>query len=110
MKHICLSLAAAIVVAVTGCTKPDASPRETQKLLSRAADRPNIVLCMADDQGWGDIGYAGHPVLKTPHLNAMAEAGLRFNRFYAAAPVCSPTRGSCEAARCSYSLARRRWR
>jgi len=56
--------------------------------------RPNIVLCMADDQGWGDVGYAGHPVLKTPNLDAMAAVGLRFDRFYAAAPVCSPTRGS----------------
>ena len=55
---------------------------------------PNIILCMADDQGWGDVGYAGHPVLKTPHLDAMAAAGIRFDRFYAAAPVCSPTRGS----------------
>ncbi len=57
-------------------------------------DRPNILLIMADDQGWGDVGYAGHPVLKTPHLDAMAASGLRFERFYAAAPVCSPTRGS----------------
>ena len=56
--------------------------------------RPNIILCMADDQGWGDVGYAGHPVLKTPHLDAMAARGLRFDRFYAAAPVCTPTRGS----------------
>jgi len=57
-------------------------------------EKPNIILCMADDQGWGDVGYAGHPVLKTPNLDAMAAAGLRFDRFYAAAPVCSPTRGS----------------
>ena len=49
---------------------------------------------MADDQGWGDVGYNGHAVLKTPHLDALAAAGLRFDRFYAAAPVCSPTRGS----------------
>ena len=56
--------------------------------------RPNIILVMADDQGWGETSYNGHPVLKTPHLDAMAAAGLRFDRFYAAAPVCSPTRGS----------------
>lgn len=56
--------------------------------------RPNIILCMADDQGWGDVGYYDHPVLETPHLDAMAESGLRLDRFYAAAPVCSPTRGS----------------
>ena len=59
-----------------------------------AVQRPNIVLIMTDDQGWGETGYNGHPLLKTPHLDAMAANGLRFNRFYAAAPVCSPTRAS----------------
>jgi len=59
-----------------------------------ADERPNFVLCMADDQGWGDTGYNGHPVLKTPVMDEMARTGLRFNRFYAAAAVCSPTRGS----------------
>ncbi|MDP6522613.1 MAG: sulfatase-like hydrolase/transferase [Kiritimatiellia bacterium] len=58
------------------------------------AETPNIILCMADDQGWGDTAYNGHPELKTPHLDAMSKAGLRFDRFYAAAPVCTPTRGS----------------
>ena len=56
--------------------------------------RPHIVLVMADDQGWGQTGYYGHPILKTPNLDAMAAAGLRFDRFYAGAPVCSPTRAS----------------
>jgi len=59
-----------------------------------ADDKPNIVLVMADDQGWGDMAYYGHPVLKTPNFDAMAGDALRFDRFYAAAPVCSPTRGS----------------
>ena len=59
-----------------------------------ASRKPNIVLCMADDQGWGDMAYNGHPVLKTPNFDAMASEALRFDRFYAAAPVCSPTRGS----------------
>jgi arylsulfatase A-like enzyme len=56
--------------------------------------KPNFVLCMADDQGWGDVGYNGHPVLKTPVLDEMASTALRLDRFYAAHPVCSPTRGS----------------
>ncbi len=56
--------------------------------------KPNVVLCMADDQGWGDMAYNGHPVLETPNFDAMAALALRFDRFYAAAPVCSPTRGS----------------
>ena len=59
-----------------------------------AADKPNIILVMADDQGWGDMGYNGHPFVQTPNFDAMAEAGFVFDRFYAAAPVCSPTRSS----------------
>lgn len=55
---------------------------------------PNIVLMMADDQGWGETGYYGHPYLKTPVLDEMARTGLRLDRFYAASPVCSPTRAS----------------
>ncbi len=56
---------------------------------------PNLILVMTDDQGWGDAGYQGHPELRTPNLDQMAATGVRFDRFYAAAPVCSPTRGSC---------------
>jgi len=60
----------------------------------QAEKGPNIILVMADDQGWGQVGYNGHPHLKTPHLDAMAASGIRFDRFYAAGPVCSPTRAS----------------
>lgn len=56
---------------------------------------PNFILCMADDLGWGDSGFNGHPKIITPHLDEMAGAGVRLTRFYAGAPVCSPTRGSC---------------
>jgi arylsulfatase A-like enzyme len=56
--------------------------------------KPNIILVMADDQGYGDVGFNGHPFLKTPHLDEMAKAGVVMDRFYAAAPVCSPTRAS----------------
>ncbi len=59
-----------------------------------AQDRPNIILVMADDQGYGDTGFTGHPTLKTPHMDAMAENSVVFNRFYASAPVCSPTRAA----------------
>lgn len=56
---------------------------------------PNIVMIMSDDQGWGDVGFNGNKDLNTPHLDQMAGNGVRFDRFYAAAPLCSPTRGSC---------------
>ncbi len=58
------------------------------------AARPNIVLVLADDQGWGETGYNRHPYLQTPVLDEMSASGLRFDRFYAAAPNCSPTRTS----------------
>jgi arylsulfatase A-like enzyme len=66
------------------------------------SSRPNIILAMADDMGWGDPGFNGNKVIKTPHLDEMAKAGLRFERFYCGAPVCSPTRGSCLTGRHPY--------
>ena len=56
--------------------------------------KPNIILIMTDDQGWGQTGYYKHPILKTPNLDSMAKNGLRFDRFYAGAPLCSPTRAT----------------
>jgi arylsulfatase A-like enzyme len=58
------------------------------------AGRPNIILCMGDDHGWNETSYNKHPYVRTPVLDEMAAAGLRFDNFYAAAPVCSPTRAS----------------
>ncbi|MEM7144161.1 MAG: sulfatase-like hydrolase/transferase [Verrucomicrobiota bacterium] len=58
------------------------------------ADRPNFVIIMCDDLGWGDVGFNGGTHIETPHLDEMAANGLKFNRFYAQAPVCSPTRAS----------------
>lgn len=64
------------------------------KARAASASTPNVILCMTDDQGWGDVGYNGNPVLRTPNLDAMAASGVRFDRFYAAHFVCSPTRAS----------------
>ncbi|MCM2372674.1 sulfatase-like hydrolase/transferase [Rhodopirellula sp. ICT_H3.1] len=60
-----------------------------------ASDVPNVIMLMSDDQGWGDVGFNGNDVVQTPNLDDMAASGVRFGRFYAAAPLCSPTRGSC---------------
>ncbi|MYJ74239.1 MAG: sulfatase-like hydrolase/transferase [Gammaproteobacteria bacterium] len=59
-----------------------------------ADTRPNVILLMADDMGWAQTGYYGHPVMKTPNLDDMAASGLRMDRFYAGAPSCTPTRAS----------------
>lgn len=64
-------------------------------LATATADTPpNFVVIMCDDLGWGDVGFNGNTTIRTPHLDEMAANSLKLNRFYAAAPVCSPTRGS----------------
>ncbi len=70
--------------------------------IAETAETPNIILVMCDDLGWGDVGFNGSKNIRTPHLDAMAKGSLRFERFYAAAPVCSPTRGSCITGRHPY--------
>lgn len=68
-----------------------------------AAERPNVVLIMCDDLGYGDLKcFNPDSPISTPHISDMARHGLRFTRFYAAAPVCSPTRGSCLTGRHPY--------
>ncbi|HTN05046.1 sulfatase [Planctellipticum variicoloris] len=57
-----------------------------------AADRPNILLILADDFGWGDLGSYGGKIAPTPRLDQLAAEGTRFTQFYAAAPICSPSR------------------
>ncbi len=78
-------LAGLIVLCALGCSSPETGEDPPP---------PNFVLVMADDMGWGQTSYYNHPVLKTPNLDAMASAGLRFDRFYAGAPNCSPTRAT----------------
>ena len=81
MKHILSTFVSVCLIVAAGNAAATGS-------------RPNIILVMADDQGWGDTGYNGHPFVKTPTMDSMARDGFVFDRFYAAAPVCSPTRAS----------------
>ena len=65
------------------------------------AERPNIVLVMTDDQGYGDFGFTGNPVIQTPHLDALAAQSAQVERFYVS-PVCTPTRASLMTGRYNY--------
>lgn len=59
---------------------------------SDAAERPNVVIIFIDDQGYYDLGCYGATEVKTPRIDQLAEEGIRFTDYYAAAPICSPSR------------------
>jgi arylsulfatase len=55
-------------------------------------DKPNIILIIADDLGYGELGCYGQEIIATPRLDALAREGMRFTQFYSGAPVCAPSR------------------
>ena len=61
---------------------------------SKRVDRPNIILIMADDLGYGDIGCYGSETIKTPNIDALAGGGVRFTDYHSNGAVCSPTRAA----------------
>src|SRR5260221_9600257 len=69
--------------------------------LAVAAERPNIVLIVTDDQGYGDLGLHGNPKIRTPNLDKLAKQSVRLTNFYVS-PVCSPTRASLMTGRYNY--------
>ena len=79
---------------VTFCLVCCSSKSETNGREQNKSKKTNIILLMGDDHGWEETGYNGHPFAKTPVLDEMAKNSLILNRFYAAHPSCSPTRGS----------------
>ena len=86
LHHMALGSAVAMSVACRGLR--DRAPQTMRR-------RPNIILVMCDDLGYGDTGFNGNRIIQTPHLDALRSEGGMFTRFYAGGPVCSPTRGTC---------------
>ena len=68
---------------------------------TRLADRPNVILIMTDDQGYGDVRVHGNPKIKTPYMDQLAREGTRFQSFYVS-PLCFPTRASLLTGRYQY--------
>ena len=69
---------------------------------AEAKARPNIILMMADDMGYGDTGFNGNKIIKTPHLDTMAKSGAILTNFHSGGSTCSPTRGTCLTGRHYY--------
>ena len=90
---MCLLLSRILLVGLfgacglAGCTAPP--PAASSKA---AASQPNIIYILADDLGYGDLGSYGQTQIATPHLDRMAELGLRFTDHYAGSTVCAPSR------------------
>ncbi len=71
--------------------------------------RPNIVLILADDHGWADVGCNGGDLVETPHIDRLARDGVRFTQAYAPAPVCSPSRAALLTSRAPARLQMTTW-
>lgn len=81
------------ILAILSCLlRVSAPPRETS--LAAAENRPNIILIYADDIGYGDLGCYGATAVKTPHLDSIAKAGLRFTDAHCSSATCTPSRYS----------------
>ncbi len=83
---VCLTACSVASVLWLGSTSHATEPGK--------ADRPNVVIILADDLGYGDLSSYGATDLRTPHVDALVAAGMRFDHFYANCPVCSPTRAA----------------
>ncbi len=86
MKQFITTLLACLTTSI-------ASADENKNTSVKKSQHPNIVVILADDQGWGDVSHNGNTNLKTPNIDALVKEGVRFNRFYVGA-VCAPTRAA----------------
>lgn len=75
-----------LLATLAGCATPAVGPG------AAAAKRPNVVLILADDLGWAELGCYGQQKIRTPRLDALAAEGARFTAFYSGSPVCAPAR------------------
>lgn len=87
MRNFCLLKSTAILLCCV-CLNVKAQS------LGSSKNQPNIIIVLADDLGYGDLGSFGHPTIRTPNLDKMAHEGMRFTQFYVGANVCTPSRAA----------------
>ena len=96
-----LGLGAAALAAACRHQPPDLARPMMPARLDAVWERPNVIVILTDDQGYGDVGVHGNVELQTPHLDRFAKDGLDLTRFYCS-PVCAPTRASLMTGRHAY--------
>src|SRR4051794_32912823 len=84
--------AVAMGICVFPATLPSSRAGQGPSAPSRA--RPDVVLIVLDDMGYGDLGCHGCTDIRTPHIDGLARQGVRFTDFYANGPLCTPTRAA----------------
>jgi arylsulfatase A len=89
MKRLSWKIIAGVIAALIAAAAPAAPLGKTET--GRA---PNIVLILADDMGWNQVGYHGSKFYETPNIDRIAREGMQFRHAYSAAPICSPTRAA----------------
>ncbi|WP_163930013.1 sulfatase [Paraferrimonas sp. SM1919] len=81
ITNTCLAFFSCLIIS--GCSE-----------LKAKSQQPNIIIIFADDLGYGDLGYTGHPTIATPNIDAMAQQGQKWTNFYSASSSCTPSRAA----------------
>ncbi|WP_372743973.1 sulfatase-like hydrolase/transferase [Lutibacter sp.] len=81
-----------IFVVTISCIEKTATKLNEKVNTTQVANKPNIVVLLCDDLGYGDLSSFGHPIIETKNLDKLAESGIKLTNLYSAAPVCSPSR------------------
>jgi len=93
LAKLTISLAMSFTTLI-GFANASSTPSSNIDTRPQTPSQPNIILMMADDLGYGDTGFNGNEIIKTPSLDLMAKQGVKMTNFHAGGPVCSPTRGT----------------
>ncbi len=95
LKHLtCTALALPLLMlgACTANADKDKSMSVVAEAISASVDAPNVIFILVDDMGYGQLGVTGHPIIKTPNIDKLANEGILFTQAYSGSTVCSPSR------------------
>jgi len=78
--------------ATSTATQTEAPAKPIVNIAKAPADAPNVIFILVDDMGYGQLGVTGHPIIKTPNIDKLANEGILFTQAYSGSTVCSPSR------------------